>query len=115
MNETSSSQKLLVLAGVAAFALTLWLMAQAGAPDAALTSGGNALSRSAIGFKALAETLERVGVRAAVARHAPVERATEGNGILVLTEPPSPHGIGKLLEAAAEEDVRVLIVLPKWS
>jgi hypothetical protein len=115
MSETSGLQKLLILLGLASFGLTLWLMAQAGAPDPAVTTGGNAGSRSAIGYKALAETLTRVGVHVATARHSPVERAAAVGGVLVLTEPPSGHGLAELLEASREADVRVLIVLPKWN
>jgi hypothetical protein len=115
MSETSGLQKLLILLGAASFALTLWLMAQAGAPDAAVTTGGYAGSRSAIGYKALAETLERVGVHVTTARHSPVERAAAVGGVLVVTEPPSEHGLADLLEATREADVRVLIVLAKWN
>jgi hypothetical protein len=115
MSETSGFQKLLILLGLASFGLTLWLMAQAGAPDAGVTTGGNAGSRSAIGYKALVETLTRVGVHVATARHSPVERAAAVGGVLVLTEPPSGHGLAELLEAAGEPDLRVLIVLPKWN
>jgi hypothetical protein len=116
MRENSRFQKLLVLLGVASFGLTLWLMARAGAPDPTFTTGGNAESRSAIGYKALAQTLERVGVRVATARHAPVERAAAvEDSVLVLTEPPSEHGINELIEGASEAEVRVLVVLPKWN
>jgi hypothetical protein len=109
-------QKLLLIVGAASFAFTLWLMAQAGAPEPTISAGGNALSRSAIGFKALAETLESVGIRVAAARHDSVARAAEDDAVLVLTDPPSEkQGVSALIEAATENEIRVLIVLPKWT
>jgi hypothetical protein len=115
MSEISRFQKLLIVLGLASFALTLWLMARADGPDRALTTGGSTESRSALGYKALARTLERVGVHVVTARHSPVERAAAVEGVLVLTEPPSEQGLAEILEATREPDVRVLIVLPKWN
>lgn len=76
-------------------------------------AGANAYSRSAIGHRALVETLQRLDIPVVVSRHRSGERAGE-NALLIVAEPDigadSPESIGDIIADA----YTVMLVLPKW-
>ena len=95
---------------VSAMSLLAYLLLSAFASDlrSGETGGGNALSKSAVGFAGIRFVLEGAGVDARIGRTPP---ATDRFGIVVLT--PDIAGGRTALKALIEPGPR-LIVLPKW-
>ncbi len=99
----------LIAVGVVAFAGFLVLTAYA--PDLRSgegDGGANALSRSAVGYAALAELLEADGVPTVVSR----SERPPGSGLWVLTLEPT-SAPGELLDA--QPVAFTLVVMPKWT
>jgi hypothetical protein len=74
------------------------------------TVAPSAFSRSAIGHKAFAETLRRLGVPVLVSRYRSLDKSGQGN-LLIVAEPSQDPGEGFGALAALPQ---VLLVLPKW-
>ena len=74
------------------------------------TVAPSAFSRSAIGHKAFAETLRRLGVPVLVSRYRSLDKGGQGS-LLIVAEPSQDPGEGFGALAALP---RVLLVLPKW-
>jgi Domain of unknown function (DUF4350) len=101
--------------GLASLVLSLFLMARADDPTPTI-SKPSALSRSSLGYRALARLLERLGVEVQVRRFAPEERVDQEN-VLLLFEPEEEYQ-SETLERAKEvlsQGATVVLVLPKWS
>jgi hypothetical protein len=100
---------LMAVVGVVAFCALLVLLTYASSLETGDNGGGHALSKSAIGFSGLAQSLKGLGEPVLVSRHhLPAGRHA---GLYVLTPPPQ----------AADKDVTpmgfegpTLAVLPKW-
>jgi hypothetical protein len=74
------------------------------------TVAPSAFSRSAIGHKAFAETLRRLGVPVLVSRYRSLDKGGQGS-LLIVAEPSQDPGEGFGALAALPQ---VLLVLPKW-
>ena len=102
----------IIAIGIIAFVgmLYLELFADAGDPD--LEIGPSTYSRSAVGHKALLETLRRLDVPVVVSRFRSGEKASSG-GLLVLAEPDGSKSSAALLDEFGDLP-HGLLVLPKW-
>lgn len=106
----------LIMAGIVGF-IGFWVLS-AFAPelDSGRDGGPHALSRSAVGYAALAEVLRATGRGGAAIRDLEqgVPRNAAGkSGLLVLTPPPGTH-FTDIQSRLAQVDGRVLIILPKY-
>jgi hypothetical protein len=84
-------------------------------PPVETTAGANGYSRSAVGYEALAETLDDAGLRVLVSRWRSARRAGPGAPVLAL-EPLPEHldELEELAQTAARRDAVVVLGLPKW-
>lgn len=101
---------LIVVAVLAAGALSV-LSAYAPQLRSGNDGGAHALSKSAVGFAAIAKLLPAIG-RPVLTSRARIEQGSR-YGLLVLTPPPGADA--KDVNALRTGGVRVLIVLPKWN
>ena len=106
--------RLALVFGVAvAVALFFSLTAEEPAPTTTIPS---AYSRSAIGYEALAESLQESGMRVLISRWHSGKRARADTPVLAL-EPMAEHTaqLTELLAEASERSAPVVVGLPKWS
>ncbi|WP_119299562.1 hypothetical protein [Dongia deserti] len=103
---------LVIAIGIAAFAGMLYLQLFADPDDPDFQVGATTYSSSAIGHKALLETLRRIDVPVIVSRFRSGEKAGSGS-LLVLAEP-DDNAIAKALLGGFGNVPRGLLVLPKW-
>jgi hypothetical protein len=94
---------------VAAFALSIYLLAFGGGDSQRNAVGPSAYSRSAIGYAGLAELLRQVGIPVIKARTGDV--VSNRGKLLILAEPPLLTAQGHFAFGDAD---RVLVILPKW-
>jgi len=101
------------LAGVAvaSFVAGILLAILGGHVDEVESSGADTFSRSAVGHRALLETLRRLDVPLLVSRFETARKAGPGT-VLVLIEPRN-HQLAATMLREAQTD-RVVLVLPKW-
>ncbi len=117
MNEEGgfSPRVMIALGGLAVilFALALLLPGGGGEPRQGDGDGANSYSKSAIGHRALYETLEKLGRSVVRADADPLGKLGD-DGVLVLIEPRPGFG-DKTLEAKLASAKRILLVLPKYN
>ncbi len=94
------------------FALALLFSGGGGEPGQGDGDGANSYSKSAIGHRALYETLEKLGRGVVRADADPLGKLGD-DGVLVLIEP-RPGFADKTLEAKLASAKRILLVLPKY-
>lgn len=80
------------------------------------TAGADGYSRSAIGYGALVETLERVGYPVRQSRFRPVRSSRPGD-LIVAAMPPRPESLNDLVDRWLSEPDgarSLMLILPKW-
>lgn len=102
-----------IAVGTVSFACAMLLTIFSDRLGPGTTAGANAYSRSAIGHRALADTLRHLGIPVVVSRHESAARAA-GGALLIVAEPdPGQSASGAIDDVLAAADT-VLMVLPKW-
>jgi hypothetical protein len=101
----------IIAIGTAAFVGMIYL-AMFGGGDPEFEIGPSAYSSSALGHKALTETLRRIDVPVVISRFRTAEKAGQGS-LLVLAEPDDSETSKELL-ANFQDAPHGLLVLPKW-
>ncbi len=104
---------ILLFAGLVGFVGFGVLTAFAPALEAGSQSGGNALSRSAVGYAGLVRLLRAEDVPVVISQGR-LPAALRGSGLLVLT-PPAGTKMDKALAPELVRGRRTLVILPKWN
>ena len=109
-----SRTTLVVVVGVAVVSLVVAIvLSVVGGDPGGGSVGADAYSKSAIGYKGLAELLDKLDVPVVVSRNASAEKAK--HGLLVIAEPKVGSDAAKQrLRELVEHAPRVLVILPKW-
>jgi len=100
----------------ASFLLTLLLLPFHEQIVGGPTSGADTYSRSALGYQAFKNVLEKWGYRVLVSRYSSEAKVSAGD-LLVLAEPrpgKNQMQLKRMVRAARERGGKVLLVLPKW-
>jgi hypothetical protein len=104
-----------VLAALAVGSFVFAVVGSVLAPEPPVESAAaNSFSRSAIGHRALVETLRRDGVPVVVSRWNSGRRAGEG-AVLLVAEPDLSGDGAARMEQMLREARRAIVVLPKWT
>jgi hypothetical protein len=104
-----------VLAALAVGSFVFAVVGTVLAPDPQVESAAaNSFSRSALGHRALVETLRREGVPVVVSRWNSGRRAGEG-AVLLVAEPDLSGDGAVRMEQMLREAKRAIVVLPKWT
>ena len=103
---------LVIVIGVGAFFAATYLEMFDDGGGEPRTTGANSYSRSAIGHRALANTLRNLGIPVEISRFRSVEKAGKGNLLLEIEPDPgeATHNVLPYLRSVPH----VLLVLPKW-
>lgn len=104
---------ILIAVGVVSLGVALFLAAFADDFQDHPTADANGYSRSAIGYKALVELLEKSGIPVLVSQHDSGNRARDG--LLVVFAPDTdPDKASQELTQTIAGAPRVLVILPRW-
>ncbi len=103
----------LLAVGVASFTCAVLLSMFGGGLGPGPSAGANAYSVSAIGHRALAETLRTLGIQVVLSRHRSAQRAGSA-ALLVVAEPRLSSEDAEDLGTELAEAETILLVLPKW-
>ena len=103
---------LVIVIGVGAFFAATYLEMFGDGGGTPRTTGANSYSRSAIGHRALVNTLRNLGIPVEISRFRTVEKAGKGN--LLLEIEPEPGTAAHKILPYLRSLPHVLLVLPKW-
>ncbi len=103
----------LLAVGVVSFTCAVLLSMFGGGLGPGPSAGANGYSVSAIGHRALAETLRSLGIQVVLSRHRSAQRAGSA-ALLVVAEPQLSSEDAKDLRTEFAAADTILLVLPKW-